>query len=459
MNNEQLLNNKIMLKQYLFDKVNKSIPLKFNITENYSLFTNILLISDLVSNYDTFYTNCNTNTFPIIYNYKSKITELETLLKNFTNITRIAFVFDEAILKKHKFLDNLPFFTNNDLIEENIENLSSNFKLIINICNQLKVKNIDFLACNSLNYNDWKIFYNKLTTLTKKNNFSGVIIGASNNKTGNIKYGGDWILESINQDIKNIYFTNGIINYTETLSTIISTNGNIFIRQSGGSTEYKTDTVDWTIINFPATIVNTNILNTLTVYFTTNMTFDNTNQYFICGSENITFDGNYKGIKYIISINVSNYMGLIQNGTSISNGYNNITIQNIGVESSNLLNPADGWICQSYFNYNAINGIISNCYSTGDIGSNGGGICGYFTCYANSTNTSSISVINCYSTGNIGDYGGGVCGSDSGYVIDSGTSSVSISNCYSTGNIGNGSGGIVGTNYTNTTATNCYTLG
>ena len=76
---------------------------------------------------------------------------------------------------------------------------------------------MDFLACNSLKYDLFKNYYNKI------NEFSDVIIGASDDKTGNIKYGGDWILESTNEDIKNIYFNEGIINYSRTLETSVIT--------------------------------------------------------------------------------------------------------------------------------------------------------------------------------------------------------------------------------------------
>ncbi len=69
------------------------------------------------------------------------------------------------------------------------------------------IKYLDFLACNTLQSTEW-IEY--LTTLERE---TGVVIGASNDRTGNLKYGGDWILESTGEDIEPIYFTEKIEYY------------------------------------------------------------------------------------------------------------------------------------------------------------------------------------------------------------------------------------------------------
>ena len=71
--------------------------------------------------------------------------------------------------------------------------------VLVELIEDYNINNVDFLACNSLKYDLFKNYYNKI------NEFSDVIIGASDDKRGNIKYGGDWILESTNEDIKNIF--------------------------------------------------------------------------------------------------------------------------------------------------------------------------------------------------------------------------------------------------------------
>jgi DNA-binding beta-propeller fold protein YncE len=100
------------------------------------------------------------------------------------------------------FLDRKPLFENNKEI------ISENSQFIINLIKEFNIKNIDFLACDTLNYDNWNNFYKQLSLET------GVIVGASNDKTGNIKFGGDWILESTSQDIELVYFTKSIEYYT-----------------------------------------------------------------------------------------------------------------------------------------------------------------------------------------------------------------------------------------------------
>jgi hypothetical protein len=173
---------------------------------NYSTYTNILLIDKTVSNYLTFFNSANNFTYPIIYNYNTNSQELINLFtNNFTSINRIAIVSTNNNL----FINNSKFFTNNDLLPDT-NDYSANIKFIINLINILQIKNIDFLACSTLTDNDWKQYFDILTTYN-------VIIGASIDKTGNLLYGGNWIMESSNTDVKNIYFNDNIKTYHSTL--------------------------------------------------------------------------------------------------------------------------------------------------------------------------------------------------------------------------------------------------
>ena len=78
---------------------------------------------------------------------------------------------------------------------------------MINVIKTFNVVNIDFLACDTLLYSNYTDYYQLLTKNTN------VIVGASDNKVGNPKNGGDWIMENINEDIKGIYFTDKIEDY------------------------------------------------------------------------------------------------------------------------------------------------------------------------------------------------------------------------------------------------------
>jgi DNA-binding beta-propeller fold protein YncE len=166
-------------------------------------FTNILLIDIQVPSYQTFVDSVNSSTFPIVYSIRSSKTELLTLLqKMFTSISRISICFTSFLEKNIIFMDSKPLFLNNEQPP-----YSENLEFIINIIKEFSVKNIDYLACNTLNYSNWNNYYRLLSENT------GVKVGASNDKTGNIKYGGDWIMESSSQDIEIIYFTKNIKYY------------------------------------------------------------------------------------------------------------------------------------------------------------------------------------------------------------------------------------------------------
>ena len=168
-------------------------------------FTNILLIDSQVNNYQLFVDSVNSNTYPIVYSISSSKTDLLTLLQtNFTNISRIGIVFTSSLENSKPFLDFNPLFSINEM---ETAPYSENVQFIINIIKEFQVKNIDYLACNTLNYSNWSNYYQLLTQHT------GVIVGASNDKTGNIKFGGDWIMENTSQNIEFIYFTKNIEYY------------------------------------------------------------------------------------------------------------------------------------------------------------------------------------------------------------------------------------------------------
>jgi hypothetical protein len=266
------------------------------------------------------------------------------------------------------------------------------------------------------------------------------------------------------------------------MSNITNNGGVIYIQQSGINIQYQINSTSgvWnTFSSWPVTFVNSNPVsgNILTVSITTNITISNTtvgtgtNGYFITGSSYITYDGTGKTITIA---NVSNYPGLISNGSSSQNGFSNVTVENINnaISGSSTLALLGGWVCQSYFGKAVSNIFISNCSNSGNV-NNGlaGGICGGYsgesggillisTCYNTGIlnnsdgggiggykigrNGGNISIINCYNTGNIiAPSCGGICSSEAGYN----NGSVSITDCTNSGIIsGNAAGGICGSN-------------
>ncbi len=231
--------------------------------------------------------------------------------------------------------------------------------------------------------------------------------------------------------------------------SIINASGTLYLRDTGTTKQYSTNNINWTTITWPVRVINTNVSSTLIVLFTTNITLTGNTQYFICGSDNIQFGStslNSDGTRpiIIISSSANAYPGLIQNGSVSIDGKNNIYVYNLIVNgTSATLVSGGGWIGQVYFSKVAINNIIVNCSSMGNISSGGGGIIGR----SSALDGGNITIIGCNSSGNMNGGGGIVGGNAATSTSSSITSLINIKNCFSTGQItASGSGGIISAN-------------
>jgi hypothetical protein len=139
---------------------------------------NVLFIDRSVPDFQVFVDSVNANTIPILYDRQS--TTDWTLP---ATVERMGIVFIEG--PRQLFGPENTF--------------------LATLIQQHSVKHIDFLACNTLPL--WQSYYDQLAQQT------GVVVGASNNRTGNLQYGGDWTMESTGQDIELIYFTKSIEYY------------------------------------------------------------------------------------------------------------------------------------------------------------------------------------------------------------------------------------------------------
>lgn len=215
-------------------------------------------------------------------------------------------------------------------------------------------------------------------------------------------------------------------------------------------------------ISFPATIINTNTSYNLKVLFETDMTIDNNNYYFICGSSNIQFGSeslNTDGSRPVITIAVDNYDGLISNGSETTPGFNNIYIYNLVVDGSgHSTQIGAGWIGKNGFGNGVSQNYIVNCSSLGDLpddDSGSGGILGALAC----KDAISLYIIGCSSSGTIGRNCGGIVGSSASWP----NGNIVIENCWSSGAIGINAGGIFGNlagdGGGNAVARYCYSTG
>jgi hypothetical protein len=293
----------------------------------------------------------------------------------------------------------------------------------------------------------------------------------------------------------------------------------VYLRQTdvGQPVTFRTDYTDWENISWPCNITNNDTSRgTLNVELVSNITIDGTiggaNGYFVCNSESIQVGSRTlktDGTRPIITISgITNYPGLLQNGTNGSNGYNNIYMMNLEIRAAGGATLAidGGWLGQSYYGKGTTTGsnIVLNCHSTGNTGEYGGGIIGRYAgplkftgCSSSGTvglygggivgshspssgvlhcescwSTGAIgeygggitgiftgiaTIVNCYSTGSIGTHAGGIAGSSSGG--NNGTNRFTLSECYSTGVIGEWGGGIIGRSSGEVYVSNCYSLG
>ena len=183
-----------------------------NISHGHS-FTNVLLVDKRIADHNVFVESVNSNTFPIAFSVFSSKTELTALLQTyFTNIERLAIAFTTEPTPdiQNYFLDNSPYFNTNDIsipFTSDSTQYSENVAHLIHLVNSFHIQNLDFLGCNTLQYDTWTTYYDILTRST------GAIVGASNDTTGNIKYGGNWTLENTSEEIETVYFTSNIQKY------------------------------------------------------------------------------------------------------------------------------------------------------------------------------------------------------------------------------------------------------
>jgi len=303
-------------------------------------FTNVLLIDRQVPDYQVFVDSVNSSTFPIVYSTMSSKTELLTLLqKMFTSISRIGIAFTSELGNVKMFLDNKnPLFK-----EEETVPFSENVQFIIDIIKEFSVTNIDYLACNTLKYTNWTNYYNLLTLNTS------VVVGASSDKTGNIKYGGDWTMESTGQDIELIYFTQSIEYYTFLLDSVTATitvgpGPRYMVLNSSGTRLY--------VANTYTTTGSVSVINTSNNTLVTTITVSNHPDYMVINnSANILYVGCYFAQSIVVVNTVTN--------TVVT------TITNIPSPGFMVLNLSTNRLYYSDFGYIFVINTVTNTFDSG----------------------------------------------------------------------------------------------
>ena len=174
-------------------------------------FKNICFIDSAVETDSNFSQFLNTDTYPVIYDYNSDREALKTaLLQKFTRIDRVSFVFhgppDQSSYTTPKlFMSNQYFFA---------PGTDDTGNFLQSLFTSLQVQNVDFLACNLLQHQEWQDYFAS---------FTDVVVGASLDATGNVKYGGNWVMENTMENIRDLYFKPEIENFATLLETYLYT--------------------------------------------------------------------------------------------------------------------------------------------------------------------------------------------------------------------------------------------
>lgn len=134
--------------------------------------TQILLIDSSIQDYEEVVKSVNDNTIPILYN------------KNYT--------FSDLSNAMTERIDRIGIFCHDSAVHDTFYSDVSN---MIEFIQHHSIKQIEFLACNTLNNPEWVKYYAQLPC----------IVGATNTYTGN--YGGDWIMQSTGENIESTYFS------------------------------------------------------------------------------------------------------------------------------------------------------------------------------------------------------------------------------------------------------------
>ena len=158
---------------------------------------NVLFIDSTLKDYNIFVNSVNYNTYPLVYSYDMDSVTILEIFKQFKTIKRIGVVCHGS--------NDISIFVNNEKFSS-----SKNLEFLLKIIFSYQVSNIDFIACNTMKYDEWIYYYKLLNENTKET----CIIGASSNNIGNSNY----IMESTNENIMYIYFTNDIIKYDNLLT-------------------------------------------------------------------------------------------------------------------------------------------------------------------------------------------------------------------------------------------------
>ena len=177
------------------------------------MITKLLIIDLKIKDIEILLKSINDYTNIILFDFDNdnfNILEEKIKALKITNLKKIGLIREEYFSTYYKlFNDQEPFILQSvRYLDPDLETWLPFILFLTNIKELYNLESFDFISCNLDKYEDYKYIFNKLETILEIN------IGASTDKIGNIEYGGNWNLGSVN--LKEIYFTDYINNYTGT---------------------------------------------------------------------------------------------------------------------------------------------------------------------------------------------------------------------------------------------------
>lgn len=239
-------------------KLNPYVPLT-NTEVDFARYTTLLFVNHGAADTDL-HLHCNSNTYAILYDLFHDSDSIMDYVKQFSNVKRIGFAFHGQPTGTNQYIPHL--FINGeslfhiDDVSNNNSDLSKNMLFVIELIQHFTLDNLDFLGCNLLKNTVWTQY---LDVLQKQTN---TIIGASDDNTGNIKYGGDWVLETTMENVKNIYFDESINNYANLLATI-AVDGFTYITNDDNNTAKISASTKSGSVVIPSSVTNNGIVYTV----------------------------------------------------------------------------------------------------------------------------------------------------------------------------------------------------
>lgn len=99
--------------------------------------------------------------------------------------------------------------------DPNLNTWASYIQMIIYFKDVLKMQTLDLMGCNIMNNSNWSYVIQYI-----QNHVGDIVINSSSDNTGSADMGGNWILESSNENLIGIYFTENIKNYKFVLGVL-----------------------------------------------------------------------------------------------------------------------------------------------------------------------------------------------------------------------------------------------